>query len=95
MIHEITAMHEIAHTFGVGTDPLWNTLVKNGKFIGSHALLQFDEITRKHVDLNADKGHFWPYGLNQANEVKSERDLLYHCLMVAAIKRDIQELNIW
>jgi hypothetical protein len=39
--------------------------------------------------LHADSQHFWPYGINQQNEVKSEADLVAHCQLVAAIRADL------
>jgi len=86
----ITAMHEIAHTVGVGTDSKWPSLVVNGIFTGQHATDQLRAITGNSTDqLNADTQHFWPYGLNYTSEVKSEADVVDHCLMVVAIRWDM------
>ena len=89
MIHKITAMHEIAHVVGIGSSFDWKNLVKDSRFIGQHlsALLSNTDGMPEHI--YADDSHFWPYGLNQASEVKSERDLLNHCLLVAAMKKDL------
>jgi hypothetical protein len=86
----ITAMHEIAHTVGIGTDSHWPALVVNGIFTGEHATAQLRAITGNPTDqLNADTQHFWPYGLNYTSEVKSEADLVDHCEMVVAIRWDM------
>ncbi|HTQ02818.1 MAG TPA: hypothetical protein VMI54_03135 [Polyangiaceae bacterium] len=85
----ITAMHEISHTVGIGTDSHWPSLVVNGIFTGQHATDQLRAITGNATDqLNADTQHFWPYGLNYTSEVHSEADLVHHCLMVVAIRWD-------
>jgi hypothetical protein len=85
----ITAMHEISHTVGVGTAPKWSSLVVNGIFTGEHATAELRMITGNPDDmLNADTQHFWPYGLNYTSEVKSEADVIDHCLMVGQIRVD-------
>ena len=86
----ITAMHEIAHTVGVGTAPKWASLVVDGIFTGTHATAELRTITGNATDeLNADTQHFWPYGLNYTSEVKSEADVIDHCLIVSAIRLDL------
>ena len=85
------AMHEIAHTFGIGTAPSWGGLVKDGVFTGKHATRQLREITGDPAAvLHADRSHFWPYGLNYDTEVKSDADLVSHCKMVEAICKDLK-----
>lgn len=85
-----TAMHETAHTVGVGTcNEYWN-LLQDGVFTGSRATAMLREITGDpDTVLHGDQQHFWPYGLNYANEVKSEQDLINHCRMVNAIYMDM------
>jgi hypothetical protein len=86
----ITAMHEISHTVGVGTAPKWSSIVVNGIFTGEHATAELRMITGNPDDqLNADTQHFWPYGLNYTSEVKSEADVIDHCLMVGQIRLDL------
>jgi len=86
----ITAMHEIAHTVGVGTYSEWGPLVVNGIFTGDHATTQLRAITGIADDqVHADTQHFWPYGLNYTSEVKSEADVIDHCMMVVAIRLDM------
>jgi hypothetical protein len=94
------AMHEISHTLGVGQAANWLSFVarpdggSSGPWTGANgiaqrqALLPDDWQTTQKV-LTADKDHFWPYGLNLASDYKSEADLLGHCAMVMAIRKDL------
>ena len=84
-------MHEIAHTFGVGTSPAWNRLVVNGVFTGKNATQVLREATHDpSAVLHADHQHFWPYGLNYDSEVTSPEDFVIHCKVVSAITRDLR-----
>jgi hypothetical protein len=86
----VTAMHEIAHTVGVGTVSQWAPLVQNGIFTGAQATAKLRQITGIADDqVHADTQHFWPYGLNYTSEVKSEADVIDHCYMVVAIRADM------
>jgi hypothetical protein len=89
-----SAMHEIAHTVGIGQASNWGTFLSGGLFTGSHAAAQLQAINAKlatplYTDVHADTQHFWPYGINQQSEVKSEADLIAHCQMVLAIRQDL------
>jgi len=85
-----TGMHEIAHAVGVGTAPKWPQVSTNGLFNGANAIAQLRAITGVATDvLHSDTQHFWPYGLNYASEAKSTADLIDHCLMVTAIRKDL------
>jgi hypothetical protein len=85
-----TIMHEIAHIVGVGTVSNWGSLMVDGKWTGKNALAQLRSITGdSNAILNGDKQHFWPYGINYASEVKSDDDLVAHCQMVMALRRDM------
>jgi hypothetical protein len=85
------AMHEIAHTVGVGTASRWASLIRDGVFVGAKATAQLRKLTGKADDVvHADSQHFWPYGLNYASEVKSDADLVGHCLMVVALRADLE-----
>ncbi len=84
-----TAMHEIAHTIGVGTTSQWSGLIKNNVYIGKNASAKLKEIDSPDAVLKGDNQHFWPYGLNYASEVKSEKDLINHCLIVNEIFKDL------
>jgi hypothetical protein len=84
-------MHEIAHTLGVGTSPAWGKLVVGGVFTGKNATKALQEVTKDDkAILHADRMHFWPYGLNYDNEVKSDADFVAHCRIVAAIVKDLK-----
>jgi len=88
-MQKITAMHEIAHTFGVGTSPNWPKLLVNGVYTGAKANKVYQSITGNTNDkLKGDGTHFWPYGLNYTSEVKSENDLINHCKIVNAMVKD-------
>lgn len=89
MIQKITAMHEIAHVVGIGTSFSWDELVKDRKFVGERLSRLLSKVEGMPKVIYADASHFWPYGLNQAREVKSERDLLNHCLIVNAMTKDL------
>jgi len=89
-----SAMHEIAHTLGIGQASNWASFLSGGRFTGQHAALQLQAINAKlatplYPEVHADTQHFWPYGLNQQSEVKSEADLIAHCQMVVAIRQDV------
>jgi len=89
-MNHITAMHEIAHTTGVGTTSQYRALIVNGVFTGVNATNQLRAITGNPQDvLKGDSQHFWPYGLNYTSEVKSEDDLINHCKIVNAIRKDL------
>lgn len=89
-MQQITAMHEIGHTLGVGTSPNWAAHLAHGRWTGSHATEQLRRLTgRPDAQLFADRQHFWPYGLNQVNEVDSADDLAAHVRLVLALRRDM------
>jgi hypothetical protein len=65
-------------------------MIQSGIFPGTNATAELRAITGKADDqVHGDNQHFWPYGLNQTSEVKSEADLLNHCRMVVAIREDL------
>jgi len=90
-----TAMHEIGHTVGIGQASNWGSFITDGIFTGTNANAQLQAIFAtlpsppSDTKLHADTQHFWPYGINQQSEVKSEADLLNHCKMVMAIRKDL------
>jgi hypothetical protein len=89
-----TAMHELSHTVGVGQASNWRSFVVGGLFTGTNANAELAAInqtlqTPVDTELHADNNHFWPYGINQQNEVKSEADLIAHCRIVRAMRRDL------
>jgi hypothetical protein len=86
----VTGMHEIAHAVGVGTAPKWSTYSVGGVFTGANAIAQLRAITGNAADvLHSDTQHFWPYGLNYTSEAHGTADLIDHCLMVTAIRKDL------
>ena len=82
------ALHEIAHTLGVGTHARWMENIKDGKWTGQYALSQLREFDGPDAVLHADRMHFWPYGLNFDNESSPEKDLRF-VKMVAALRKDM------
>lgn len=84
-----TAMHEIAHTIGVGTHWKWAELMKS-TWQGNRA----KQILRMMTDsetaqINGDGQHFWPYGINGANEDSGD-EMLYimNALLLQGMKAD-------
>lgn len=83
------AIHEIAHTLGIGTHENWGKNIKDGKWIGKNGVAQIQEFDGKDAVLHADRMHFWPYGLNQDNESSKENDIR-HVKMVEAMRKDME-----
>jgi len=84
-----TAMHEMAHTMGMGTTDAYRSMFKDGVFQGEKAQALIKEIDGPDAVLKGDSQHFWPYGLNYASEVHSEQDLINHARVVEAMYQDI------
>jgi stress-induced morphogen len=89
-----TAMHEIAHTQGIGTAPQWAAHVLGGLFVGANAAAQLQAInstlaTPLYTAIHADSMHFWPYGLNYESEATGTDILVDHCKIVVAIRKDL------
>ncbi|KAL2269206.1 hypothetical protein VTJ83DRAFT_4052 [Remersonia thermophila] len=82
---ERTALHEIAHTLGVGTTNQFNTRCANNNWPTATALLRSWD--GPNAKINCGGGHFWPYGLNYENEW-SETNAERHCLLVNAMLAD-------
>lgn len=90
-MHPVTAMHEIAHTFGAGGAASFRALVVDGVFTGQTATAKLREISgNPNEQLKSDGTHFWPHGLNYIQEGETQQDLINHCLMVEAIYQDIR-----
>jgi hypothetical protein len=88
-MHFVTAMHELGHVFGVGSNE-FKPHVQNGVFNGATATAEMRRITGDTMaTVKSDGTHFWPYGLNYVSEYKSEDDLIGHCALVVAIRKDI------
>jgi stress-induced morphogen len=89
-----TAMHEIAHTQGIGTAPQWAAHVSGDLFVGANAAAQLQAInstlaTPLYTAIHADSMHFWPYGLNYESEATGTDILIDHCKIVVAIRKDL------
>lgn len=88
-----TAMHEIAHTVGVGTSGKWKGMFDDSGFLTKnvryeYTMLRTLEDNNQYPMLKAGGAHFWPYGINYRSEVNDERDLVKHALLVNAMKTD-------
>lgn len=84
-----TAMHEIAHTMGMGTTSEYQAMFKDGVFQGQKAQALLKELDGADAELHGDSQHFWPYGINYRSEVHSEQDLINHAKIVNAMYQDI------
>jgi DNA-directed RNA polymerase subunit N (RpoN/RPB10) len=91
-ISKRVALHEIAHTLGIGQHSNWGRLIKDGKWTGKKALDQLREFDGPDAVLRADRMHFWPYGLNYDSESSPENDRR-HVKMVAALRLDMGIVN--
>lgn len=93
-----TAMHEVAHTLGVGYYP-WSELIVDGRWTGPAVVEFITNLPPEQRDpdmysqrdyITCDSQHFWPYGLNQASEHQSEWSLINNVRIVAAMQLDKQ-----
>lgn len=84
---ERTALHEIAHTIGVGTSAGWSRLGGSGTWTGAQATALVRQFDGSSAKLSTGGGHFWPYGLNYENEF-SGTAADRHVRIVAAMVRD-------
>lgn len=84
-----TAMHEIAHTIGIGTTAEYKALIVNGVYTGKVATSALQAIDGPNAVLKGDAQHFWPYGINYESEVKGVSTLVSHCKIVQAIYQDL------
>lgn len=90
----LTAMHEIAHTLGIGTTTQYQNLLKNNQYTGPNGIEALKSIDGESAVLKGDKQHFWPYGLNYSSEVKSTADLINHVKIVDAILKDMYPTDV-
>lgn len=82
-----TAMHEIAHTYGVGISSGWTANISGGHFVGANAVSMLASFDGTGAIIYTGGGHFWPYGLNYETEW-SETNGTRHVKMVTAMKAD-------
>ncbi|MBN2764775.1 MAG: hypothetical protein JXR27_00260 [Paludibacteraceae bacterium] len=85
-----TAMHEMAHYFGSGTTTAWKNLMVGGLWQGAVAKALCLQLTGQTLkgDNNNSPVHYWPTGINQREEVKSQTDLINHAKIVKAMLID-------
>ncbi len=62
-----TAIHELAHYFGSGTTTVWKGKVVGGIWTGTNGSTLLKNQTGEV--LKGDAQHFWPYGINQKEEI--------------------------
>jgi hypothetical protein len=62
-----TAIHEMAHYFGSGTTTEWQSHIVGGKWTGAIANALMTSINGGTI--SGDSQHFWPYGINQKEEI--------------------------
>lgn len=84
-----TAMHEMAHTMGIGTTSEYAATCVDGVFRDDKVQAKLREMDGPNAELHCDRQHIWPYGLNQASEAKSEKDLINHVILVETIYQQL------
>ena len=82
-----TAMHEIAHTYGVGLSSGWTSNTSTGDFLGANTVALVKIFDGTSGVIHTGGGHFWPYGLNYDNEW-SETNAFRHVKLVFAMRSD-------
>lgn len=93
-----TSMHEISHTIGVGTTPIWwsgSGLIVNGIYTGKHANALHQWITKdpNATILEDGEAHFKPYQFNVPNAPQTTMDYIYHALIMEGMKKDGLPIN--
>jgi hypothetical protein len=86
-----TALHEMAHSVGVGQHSFWTSnLIIGGVYQGVYANKMLRFMTRNPAEaLKGDTQHFWPYGINGANEdTGAEMLYLTNVIVVQGMKKD-------
>lgn len=82
-----TAMHEIAHTYGVGISGGWSSNTSSGSFTGTKTLALIKIFDGQNGAIQTGGGHFWPYGLNYDTEW-SETNAFRHVKLIVAMRSD-------
>lgn len=90
-----TALHEVAHTVGVGTHWKWNDLLKDGVYQGTRANEILQLLTQnKDLVVKGDGLHFWPYGINGAHEDDGqELSYIINTLIIQGMRADGLPIN--
>ncbi|RYX82033.1 hypothetical protein EON83_21220 [bacterium] len=90
-----TALHELAHTLGVGTYWAWRNFMANGIWTGMYTTAQVKQFDGADAVIRDAGIHFYPYGLNYDNESSPVNDYR-HVMIVAAMRRDMGIANtLW
>lgn len=90
-----TAMHEIAHTVGLGTTSDYTALMVGGLWQGAAGVAALKEIDGASAVLKGDGQHFWPYGINYESEVKGVETLVAHCKVVQGMYQDMYKEKVF
>jgi hypothetical protein len=90
-----TAMHEIAHTLGLGTSSDYTALMVGGLWQGAAGIAALKEIDGAGAVLKGDGQHFWPYGINYESEVKGVETLIAHCKVVQGMYQDMYKEKVF
>lgn len=69
---ERTALHEIAHTVGIGQTNNFTALSAGGTWNGPTANALIRTFDGPDARISVGGGHIWPYGLNYENEWNNE-----------------------
>lgn len=79
------ATHEVAHVYGIGTYSAWRgRLRSNNRWYGHRANNRHQFEYNQGRKVNADRQHFWNFGLNSRWE-----NVPRHCWMVRAFRGDM------
>jgi hypothetical protein len=84
-MNERAALHEIAHTLGIGQTQSFNTRCSANNWPSATKLLQSWD--GPNAKINCGGGHIWPYGLNYDKEW-SEKNANRHCQLIDAMLAD-------
>ncbi len=85
-----TALHEMAHTVGIGQHWRFDDLFTDNRYNGERANEIVQLMSGNDEEYIRKAGvHFWPYGINGAHEDTGEEDLyITHCLILQGMKTD-------
>jgi hypothetical protein len=86
-MNERTALHEIAHTIGVGQSGGFFNLCGSGTWSGPQANALIKSWDGPNATISCGGGHFWPYGMNYDNEW-SELNADRHVDLIEAMVAD-------
>ncbi|MCD0489503.1 RICIN domain-containing protein [Pedobacter sp. MC2016-14] len=82
-----TAMHEIAHTYGVGLSAGFTANLSSSDFVGANAVNMVKSFDGAAGAIHTGGGHIWPYGLNYDNEWSST-NAYRHVKIIWAMRAD-------